>query len=168
MGILRLDWNVVATIVNVIVLYWLMKKLLYKPIQAIMDKRKELIDSQFSQAKETKAKADALKNEYEGLMGNAKEESQKIVEKAREAAKADYDDKVEEASCQASRLLEEARDTIRVERDKMLHDMELQIASLALCAAAKVIGAKASSKYDHALYEQFLSEAGETNDTDRE
>lgn len=168
MGILRLDWNVVATIINLIVLYWLMKKLLYKPIQAIMDKRKELIDSQFSHAKETQDKADALKSEYEGLMGNVKEESQKIVDKARETAKADYDDKVEEASNQANRLLEEAKDNIRVERDKMLHDMESQIASLALCAAAKIIGANASSKYDDALYEQFLSEVGEANDPDRE
>lgn len=168
MGILRLDWNVVATIVNIIVLYWLMKKFLYKPLQMIMDKRKELIDSQFSEAKEAKDKADALKNEYESLIGSAKDESQQIVDKARETAKADYDDKLEDASNQASRLLEEAREKIDMEREKMLRELESQIASLAMCAAAKVIGKKASAQYDEALYEQFLSEAGEENDADRE
>lgn len=168
MGILRLDWNVVATIINVIVLYWLMKKFLYKPIQAVMDKRKELIDSQFTNAQEAQDKADSLKQEYEGLMNGAKEESMQIVEKARETAQADYTDKMEEASTQANRLLEEAREKISTEKEKMLKELESQIASLAMCAAAKVIGKKASAKYDEALYEQFLSEAGEANDTDSE
>lgn len=168
MGMLRLDWNIVATIVNLIVLYLLMRRFLFGPIQNMIEKRKELIDSKFNQAKEEQIRAQQMKTQYQGLMANAKEESTKIVERAREQAKSEYEGKLENAKTQADKMLEAAREKIESEREKMLHELESQISSLAMCAARKVIGSNASPKSDEALYNQFLSEAGETNDTSRD
>lgn len=168
MGMLRLDWNIVATIVNLIVLYLLMRRFLFGPIQNMIEKRKELIDSKFNQAKEEQIMAQQMKTQYQGLMANAKEESTKIVERAREQAKSEYEGNLENAKTQADKMLEVARKKIESEREKMLHELESQISSLAMCAARKVIGSNASPKYDEALYNQFLSEAGETNDTSRD
>lgn len=166
MGMLRLDWNVVATIINLIVLYLLMRRFLFQPIQNMIDKRKELIDSRFNKAKDEQTQVDQLKEKYQGLMSNAKNESDKIVEEAREQANSVYEDRLNTAKHQTDYMLESARDKIESERDKMLHELESQISSLAMCAAAKVIGRNASKKYDKALYEQFLNEAGDSNDTD--
>lgn len=168
MGMLRLDWNIVATIVNLIVLYLLMRHFLFGPIQNMIEKRKELIDSKFNQAKEEQIRAQQMKNQYEGLMANAKEESVQIVEQAREQAKSEYEGKLENAKTLADKMLEAARKNLESEREKMFHELESQIATLAMCAARKVIGSNASEEYDEALYNQFLSEAGETNDTSRD
>lgn len=168
MGMLRLDWNIVATIVNLIVLYLLMRRFLFGPIQNTIEKRKEMIDSKFNQAKEEQIRAQQMKTQYQGLMANAKEESTKIVERAREQAKSEYEGKLENAKTQADKMLEAARKNLESEREKMLHELESQISTLAMCAARKVIGSNASPKYDEALYNQFLSEAGETNDTSRD
>ena len=167
MGMLRIDWNVIATVVNLIVLYLLMRRFLFRPIMNIMDQRKQMIDSKFTEAKDVQSRADQMKEEYMDLLSNAKEESQKIVEQARETAKADYESKIDSANTQVNKMLETAREKIEMERQKTLHDLESQISSLAMCAAGKVIGRNASAKYDEALYDQFLSEAGEPNDTDR-
>ncbi len=167
MGMLRLDWNIVATIINLIVLYLLMRFFLFGPIQAIIDKRKQWIDSEFDQAKEVQEEASQMKNKYEDLMEHIKEESNKILEQARAQAKVEYDMKLEQAKEQADKLLEAAREKIETEREKMLRELERQISSLAMCAAAKVIGRNASSKYDDALYKQFFGETGETNETNR-
>lgn len=167
MGMLRLDWNVVATIVNLLILYWLMRKFLFKPVMGIMDKRKELIDQQFSEAQGAKEEAKKLQEQYSGLMANAKEESQNIVEKARENAKVETDNTLLEASEQAKRLLEQAREKMDMEREKMLKELESQISTLAMTAAGKIIGANASPKRDRALYDQFLSEAGEVYDSNQ-
>ena len=109
-----------------------------------------------------------MKTQYQGLMANAKEESTKIVERAREQAKTEYEGKLDNAKTQADKMLEAAREKIESEREKMLHELESQISSLAMCAARKVIGSNSSPKSDEALYNQFLSEAGETNDTSRD
>ena len=48
---LKLDpWNIVFTIVNLLILYWAMKKFLFGPVLAIMDKRRELIEGQLEDA----------------------------------------------------------------------------------------------------------------------
>ena len=52
---LRLDWNMVITIVNLIVLCLLLKKFLIGPVTAIMEQRAALIEQQL---------ADALPEEY--------------------------------------------------------------------------------------------------------
>lgn len=166
MGMLRLDWNVLATIINLIVLYLLMRRFLFQPIQNTIDKRKELLDNRFHQAEDEKNQADQLKEQYQGLMDNAKTESDKILEQARDQANSEYETRLDTARKQTDTMLETARSKIETERDKMIHELETQISALAMCAAAKVIGRNASPKYDKALYEQFLSGTGDGNDAD--
>lgn len=167
MGMLRLDWNFAATIVNLIVLYLLLRRFLFGPIQNLIDQRKELIDSKFSQAKDVQTSAEQMKENYENLLKTAKDESREIVEKARVQAKAEYDEKMEQAEHETSMMLEHAREKIDMERERMLHELEMQISSLALCAAGKVIGRMAGQKYDDVMYDKFLKEAGDGNDTNR-
>ncbi|SES86454.1 F0F1 ATP synthase subunit B [[Clostridium] polysaccharolyticum] len=167
MGMLRLDWNIVATIVNLLVLYFLMRRFLFGPIQAILDKRKELIESRFHEAKEEQLQAGQMKEKYQGLLANAKEESAQIVERAREQAKTEYESRLSCAEEQAEKMLEAAREKMEQEHDKMLKELESQISTLVMCAAGKVIGRNASPKYDEALYNQFLDEAGGIDGPDR-
>ena len=45
---IKIDINLVFTIINLIVLYLLMKKFLFGPIIGVMEKRKAMIDEQFA------------------------------------------------------------------------------------------------------------------------
>ena len=51
---LRLDINLVFTIINLLVLYFLLKKFLFKPVNTIIEQREEAIKKQFDEAEETK------------------------------------------------------------------------------------------------------------------
>ena len=48
---IKIDINLVFTIINLLVLYLLMKKFLFGPIIKVMDVRKAMIDQQFAGAK---------------------------------------------------------------------------------------------------------------------
>ena len=88
---LRLDWNLLFTIINLIVLYVCMKKFLYGPITAIMDKRQNMIREQLANATQTEEEARQMKNRYEAALQGAKDESGKIVDQARAEAKSEYE-----------------------------------------------------------------------------
>ena len=47
---IQINLNLVFTIINLLVLYILMKKFLFGPVIRIMDQRKEMIDQQFEEA----------------------------------------------------------------------------------------------------------------------
>ena len=67
MQLLRIDWNVVFTIINLIVLYLGLRKFLIGPVTNVMEQRKQMIEGQIADANNLKAEAGDLKKQYEGM-----------------------------------------------------------------------------------------------------
>jgi len=162
--VLRIDLNLVWTIINVIILYLLLKKFLIKPVTAIMDKREQMV-KQGARAQESQAKE--LKVKYEEALASAKEESLQLVEKARGNAQVEYNRILGEADEQAKKIKEAARKDVELDREKAMKEMQSEVAGLALTAVSRILQEGTDPQSDGALYEQFLKKAGEANDTDR-
>ena len=58
-------WNMVMIVINLLVLYAIFRKFLYKPVMNVIHQREELIQGQFDSAKKTQDDALALKADYE-------------------------------------------------------------------------------------------------------
>ena len=58
---LRIDFNLVLTIINLIVLYLILRKFLFRPVMDIMEKREKMIADGIGHANEEQDKAHALK-----------------------------------------------------------------------------------------------------------
>lgn len=159
---LRLDINLVFTIINLLVLYFLMKKFLFKPVNNIIAQREEAIKKQFDDAGETQKKADELKKEYEASLANAKEDSAKLVQDAREKARVEYDRIVKSADEEVTKKLQKAEETIQEEKNKSIRNMQSEIQNLVVAAASKVVGEQVSPEQSQKLYDDFIAEMGET------
>ena len=153
---LRFDMNFLYTMINLIVLAFLLKKFLIKPVTDIMEKRRQLIEDGLKNAQNAQEDAMKMKEEYAQALGGAKEESVRIVEKARKDAKSEYERIVEEA---------DARADIRVEREQTMSALQSEIAGLAMTAAAKIVAEQTGNNQE--IYDKFLEEVGEAHeDTD--
>ena len=146
---IEININLVFTIINLIVLYLLMKKFLFGPILNVMEQRKNMIDQQFASAKDTEEQEYELKGKYEDALKSAKDESMRIVK---------------DANTQAGAMLDKAKADIRTEQENAMKAMESRVAEIALDAASKIMGEKNSSQQDLSLYDQFIKEAGDSND----
>ena len=158
---LSLDLNLVWNIVNLVVLYLLLRHFLFKPVMGIMEKRRQIIEDGLKNAQDAQNDALKMKQEYEDALKGAKQESAQIIEQARSAAKNEYDRIVGEAGDKAGSIIENAKETVRVEREQTMKELKSQIAGLAAASAAKIISGKADDKESRDLYDQFLKEAGE-------
>ena len=160
---LSLDLNLVWNIINLVVLYLLLRHFLFKPVMGIMDKRRQIIEDGLRNAQDAQNDAMKMKQEYEDALKGAKQESVQIVENARSVAKNEYDRIVAEAGEKAGSIIENAKETVRVERERTMRELQGEIAGLAVASAAKIVGKTA----DQDLYDQFLKEVGGTHeDTD--
>ena len=164
---IKIDINLVFTIINLLVLYVLMKKFLFGPIIKVMDERKALIDQQFAGAKEMEDNARVLQSKYENALKSAKDESYQIMEQARKEAKIQTERTVEETAARVDAMLAKAQDDIRTERENAMRQMQGDVAALAMEAAAKIVGKNNGADQDLSLYDQFLEEAGDPDDSDR-
>ena len=134
--------NLVYTIINLIVLFLLLRHFLIKPVSDIMEKRRQMIADGLQGAQDAQSDAQKMKQEYEDALKGAKLESAAIVEKARSEAKTEYDRIVSEAGSKAGDLLEAAKANVRIEREKTMKDLQTQIAGLAMASAEKIVGDK--------------------------
>ena len=155
--------GLVWTIINLIVLFLLLRHFLINPVSNIMEQRRKLIADGLQNTQDTQDEANRLKAEYEEALSGAKKESAEIVDKARIDARAEYDRIVGEAGAKAGNIIENAKENVRIEREQTMKELQSQIAGLAIASAEKIVGDKEQN-----IYDQFLGEVGGTDeDTDK-
>ena len=161
---LRLDWNLLFTVINLLFLYFLMKKFLFGRVNKVIEERRQLIEKQFADAKAAQDTADELKAEYETKLAAAGEERENILAQAKAQAQAESGLAETDAELEQKRRRAEA--DMAVERANALREMKSEIASLVIDAAAKVVDdqdTKDTIRNDRKLYDKFIAEAGEAN-----
>ena len=160
---LSINMGLVWTIINLIVLFLLLRHFLINPVSNIMEQRRKLIADGLQNAQDTQDAANRLKAEYEEALSGAKKESAEIVDKARIDARAEYDRIVGEAGAKAGNIIENAKENVRIEREQTMKELQSQIAGLAIASAEKIVGDKEQN-----IYDQLLGEVGGTDeDTDK-
>lgn len=158
---LRLDINLIFTIANLIILYFLLRKFLINPVRNVMEARKQLIENSLKEAADTKEAAYQLKDNYEQQLAGAKEDATKIITKAQDEATAEYNKKMQEAVKDAAKIKKDAAEAMEVEAAAAKREMQAEVAGLAMAAAMKVIGDSNTEIQNKALYDTFLQEVGE-------
>ena len=143
--------TIVFTVINLLVLYFILRKLLFGRVNAVLEQRAARVKETIDSAEASKCQAEELRAEYEDKLTDARQEAAKLV--ADEAKMAD-------AETDAQRLRSEAEAQIASERDAMLRGARNEVASLALLAAAKV-AQRPTEDGDRALVDSFLAEVGE-------
>lgn len=159
---LKIDfWNILFTIINLLVLFIAAKFLLFKPVQKIIAQRQEEADKQFVQAKKQQEEADILKGKYEQSLAEAEEAKKQALVDARKSASAEYQRIVSEAKKDAETMKKNAADEAESRKAQILKKAESEIADMVVDATAKMVGGQKGAEVDSALYDKFLDKAGD-------
>lgn len=153
--------DLLFTILNLLVLYAFLRKVLFGRVNAVLEQRAALVQETITAAQAQNREAEERKAQYEEQLTNARQEAAQIVTAAQTRAQRAYEDTVAQAQEDARRLRREAEDQIASEREAMLRGARNEVASLALLAAAKVAEKELDGAEDQALVRAFLSEVGE-------
>lgn len=159
--------NLVFTVVNLLVLLFLMKKFLYQPVLNVIEKRRELIGQQFAQADAAKKEAEQLKAEYESCLAGAQRERQEKILAAQAQARSEYDRIVADADAKAEKIVADAQKAGEEEYEKTLRQAQAQIAGLAVAAAAKIVAQTQNEQSDKDAYDAFLQEVSKSGNAER-
>lgn len=147
-------------IVNLIILYFILRKLLFKPVTEFMENRSFSIKSDLESAAQSKAEAEQLKQKRMQKLLSAGDESEQILIKARQRAQKEYEDIINAAYKEAENIIAKAEKSIAEEREEMLKEIRKEIIDLALIAASKVIETNMDTEMNRALVDKFIEEEG--------
>lgn len=156
-------WTTIAQICNLLLQIVLFKKLLFKPIQNILAKRQQEIDSLYDEANKAKLEADTAKADYEQHLSAAKEEAGAITARAMKNAREQSEAIVCDAKEEAAALRRKAENDIALEKKKAVNDMKSELSGLAVELASKVVRKEISEADHEKLIEQFIDELGDAS-----
>jgi F-type H+-transporting ATPase subunit b len=158
--LLVLDWNIIWTIVNILVLFLFFKKFLFKPVTQMMEKRTRVIEDSLQDAENKKQEALKLKFDYQEELNQAGIKASEILKEARERAAVEYVQQVKEAKDEAARIMMEANKVIELEKQKSMQDAQAEIANIAMLAASKIIRKNVDDSTNKEFLGDFLKEVG--------
>ena len=152
--------NFACMVVNVLILYFLMKKFLFGRVDKIIAKRKEEIDKGYTDAENARQDAEKLHQEYEGHLKEISAEREKAMQEATAHAADEYNHVLEEAKEKAASIIDKAKQAAELEKEKAKKEQEEQIEQLVLSVASKMVGVKSSDEDNKKLYDNFLTKTG--------
>lgn len=157
-------WTCLFTLVNLFILYKFMKKLLFKPVQNMIDSRQKEIDDLYADAGRSKAEAEALKTQYEGQLSEANAERERILKAAHQRALQQQETMLREAQEQAARTLKRADEQIELEKKQARNELKNEVSDMAMQIAGAVLARDVKPAEHEALIDSFIDGLGDSHD----
>ncbi|SHJ65661.1 F0F1 ATP synthase subunit B [Paramaledivibacter caminithermalis] len=161
LGLVELNWSFVFQIVNTIILFFILKKLLFKPVSEFMEKRRAEIEGSINEAQAKNEEAEKYKAEYIKKLEASEEEGRQIVKEAAKRAEERANEIIKAAHKEAEEIKQRANLEIERERKKAINALKDDIASIAMLAASKVIEEGIDENKHNTLVRKFIDEVGE-------
>ena len=134
---LRLDLNLVFTIVNLLIWYVIIRKFLFKPINDIITKREDAIKARYAKAEQLKQEAQEEKTKSAQYQAQIESEKAKIMAAAQADARVEFDQFVADAHKKAGQIVESSKKEAALQKEKVMNKAEQEIRGLILEAAVK-------------------------------
>ena len=156
-----LTYELFFTLANVLILFLILRKVLFKKIIDVMDARDADIKNNIEAGQKAKEEGMKIKSEYETKIQDARDEGQMIVDFARKRAEEKSDTIISEAKKEAEYIKQKANNEIAKEKEQAFNNIKSEISEIAVLAASKVIEKDIDKAKHEDLIENFIKEVGE-------
>ena len=157
-------WTCLFTLLNLLILYKFMKKLLFKPVKNMIDTRQQEIDDLYADADKSKTDAAALKVQYEQRLAEANAESEEILKVANRKAQLRQEEILRDAQEKAAQTLRRADEQVEMEKKRAMNEIKNDVSVMAVDIAAAVLARDINQEEHSALIDSFIDKLGDEHD----
>lgn len=154
-------WTMIFAWCNLLVLYVVLRKILFKPVKNMIDSRQREIDDMYSDAEKLREDSAVMKADYEEKLGRAKEESEEILKNAVRRAQLREEEILREANEKAARVMKRAEEQVELEKKRAINEVKDEVSDMAIGIASAVLERDIDRKEHEALIDEFIRTMGE-------
>jgi len=161
-----LDFSVtfIITIINITILFFILRAILFKPVTKFMAERTNRIHESIDQAEKNKSESRKLLAEYEEKLRNAEAQAQEILKSARENAERQAEQIVAGGKLEAESIVAAAHEHIVAEHQAAMAKFSLEAAALVMSASAKLtagnFGGEDNRRYVNMILDELVARKG--------
>lgn len=147
--------QLIAQILNFVILLVVLRVLLYKPILRMLDERRDKIAAGLNAADLARAEAASAQANIQEQLNQARQQGQEIVANAQGIATRIQEEQREQSARDREEALKRAQAEIGLERDRAIAQLRGEFADLTVGAAEKVI----NQSLDRQAHQRIIDEA---------
>ena len=152
-----IDWfTVAAQAVNFLILVWLMKRFLYKPILHAIDEREKRVAAQLASAEEKKAEAQRESDEFQHKNEEFDQQRAALLNKAANEANAERQRLLDQARKDAAALSAKLQDALKTQEHTLHQAITRRTQHEVFAIARKALADLATASLEERLGEMFV------------
>lgn len=148
-----------AQIINFSIIVVILTKFLYKPILAMLAKRKKEIEEGLAITERLRLEEEKLGIRREKLLFEARKEARTIIDEAKSLGKEAEREIVIAAHREAGEINEKAKREVVALHEALSHDIRRESVELAALMAKQLVGSVLTSADQHKLIDKYFEEA---------
>jgi F-type H+-transporting ATPase subunit b len=153
-----IDWfTVAAQVVNFLILVWLLRHFLYKPVLAVIDAREKSVAAKLADATAREAKAQAEGEELRKRNEAFDREREGLLRKATDAAATERQRLIESARQDSQLLRVKLTQALADERAELGHQLSLQTRAEVFAVARKTLSDLSGASLEDRMIEVFIA-----------
>ena len=154
-------WQILISLLNLLILFLLFKKFLFGPVNKMLAKRQSEIDARYDAADEAKRLAEEDKALWDEKIGTVKAETDEMIKKAQDSAKYQSETIVAKAKDQADGIIRQAETLAQLEKQKAEEDIKREIVEVSTALANKLLEREINVDDHRELIDSFIEKIGD-------
>lgn len=157
-------WQIIISLCNLIIIFLILKKFLYKPVTKMLSERKSTVDRQYAEADAALKQAQLSRDTYDSKLQNAQSEADDIIKTASDSAQRRSEQIVDEAKSRAEGIVRKAQTDAELEKKKAEAEVKREIAGVSAALSEKLLEREIRTEDHRALIDSFIEKIGDEND----
>jgi len=155
----ELDWSTfLLEVINFLILVWLLKRFLYRPVLNVVAQRRQKIDAELAEAAKGQEEATTLKQQYEARLADWEQEKRGALDKLEQQIEQERGKRLQQldTELQQQRLKYQARDL--QQQAQWRNQAETEALQLGSAFAARLLQSLSGAELDLRLQQLFIEQ----------
>ncbi|MGL5649640.1 MAG: F0F1 ATP synthase subunit B [Clostridium sp.] len=148
--------KVIATIINFLILYFILKRFFFDKIKEILQKREEILGKRILDIEEKEIYAENLLRERENLVSEARIEGKKIIEKRKIQGDRIYEELLLKGREKAQEIEDRKLRELELEKEKAMDEIKEESVNIAIALSEKIVEKKLDETEQKRIIDQFI------------
>ncbi|WP_346889482.1 F0F1 ATP synthase subunit B [Clostridium sp. UBA1056] len=151
---------IIPATINFFIFYLILRKFVFNKTLAVINSRKEEVESAFKKARDEEKRAELLKQKYDEDVVRYRNDGLELVESYKRKADKIYAEVIEDSQREVVNIKERATKEIKREREKANKEIKQEIIDLSMKLAEKTLEKEIDEENHRELIDKFITKVG--------
>lgn len=157
-------WQILISLINLLIMFLIIKKFLFKPVNNMLAKRQAELDSKYEAANSAMSNAEKNENLWNEKIKTAKDEADAIISSAADTAKWREEKIISDAKDKADSIIKRAEAEAELELKKAEAEIKNEIVGVSSALTEKLLSREINMDDHKNIVDSFIEKIGDDNE----